>query len=45
MLTVGGVMGLVLVPELSWLGPTGIDAGMGTEEVRALAAATTAVCV
>ena len=31
MLTVDGVSGLVLVPELSWLGAADIDVGTATE--------------
>ena len=44
MLTVGGVSGRVLVPELIWLGAAGIDAGTGTE-VGACVVATAVVRV
>ena len=44
MLTVGGVSDVVLVPELSWLGAAGIDAGTGTE-IEASVVATAVVCV
>ena len=40
MLTGGKVSGLLLVPELNWLGAASIDAGTGTEVGTSVVATT-----